>query len=186
MRFKFTILTVTIIFSIFLTACPSSNTPTSNNTGNTNTANNQPTANSNSPIVPSTPKPETATTNNAPTLAPIVQAYYDALKKKDDAAIKKVLSAELVKKLEAEMKEEGKTSLAAYIAELDKVPEKPVEVRNEKIEGDKGTAELKGGVNPNWTVYVFRKEGGTWRMTDESPDNDAVNKSVNSNAATNK
>ena len=123
------------------------------------------------------------TTNAAPTLAPVVAAYYDALKKKDDAAIRKVLSAEFIKSLEIDMKEEKKTSLSAFIAELDKVPEKPVEVRNEKIEGDKGVADIKGGSYVNWTAISFVKEGGAWKMSNEIPDIQSVKQSVNSNTA---
>ncbi len=175
-----------IIVSIFLTACPAAD-PTNVNPLNTNTTNaNTIKTNTNSPIVAPTSKPVAETTNNAPTLAPVVQAYYDALKKKDDAAIRKVLSAEFIKSLEADMKEEKKTSLTAFIAELDKVPEKPVEVRNEKIEGEKGVAEIKGGVYVNWTPIGFVKEGGVWKMSNESPDINAVKQSVNSTTTTNK
>jgi hypothetical protein len=184
MNFRITFL---IIISIFLTACPSTEEPkTNNNAVNKNTAVNNVAANTNSPIVNPTAKPVADTINNAPTLAPVVQAYYDALKKKDDAAIRKVLSAEFIKTLEADMKEEGKKSLSAFIAELDKVPEKPVEVRNEKIEGEKGVAEIKGGVYVNWTPISFVKEDGVWKMSNESPDITSVQKPTNSATTTNK
>ncbi|CAN5253693.1 hypothetical protein BH10ACI1_BH10ACI1_10130 [soil metagenome] len=181
MQFKLIFL---IIISIFLTACPNSEQTNANvsNANAVNTAN--VTTNTNSPFN-TTRTPEAATTNNAPTLAPVVAAYYVALKKKDDAAIRKVLSADFIKTLEADMKDEGKKSLAAYIAEIDKVPEKPVEVRNEKIDGDKATAELKGGFNANWTTYIFRKENGEWKMTNEFKDVNDVKNSVNSNSSTN-
>jgi hypothetical protein len=67
-------------------------------------------------------KPEAATTNNAPTLAPVVQTYYEALKKKDDALLKSVMSQEFIKTVEADMKAEKKTSIAAYMAEFDTIP----------------------------------------------------------------
>lgn len=182
MSFRVIFLVIISIFSVFLTACPSSEQPNTN-TGNTNTANaNNVKTNVNTPFN-TNKKPEEATTNNAPTLAPVVAAYYDALKKKDDAAIRKVLSAEFIKTLEEDMKAEGKKSLVEYITETDKVPDKPVEVRNEKIEGDRATAELKGGVNANWTGYVFVKENGAWKMTNEFPDINEVKNPANSNKA---
>lgn len=185
MSLRFTFFIIITISAIFLTACPSPDNPLNTNAGNTNLPNaNKVVVNSNSPFN-TVPKPVTETTNNAPTLAPVVAAYYEALKKKDDAGIRKVLSAEFIKMLEADMKDEGKTSLAAYITEIDKVPEKPVEVRNEKIEGDKATAELKGGMNINWTAYTFRKESGAWKMTNDFTDVQSVNQS-NSNTAANK
>ena len=177
MNFRFVFL---ISIAIFLTACPSSETPTTNNSVNANITNNvvnKPIINGNGQFNP-TKKEEVPTTNNAPTFAPIVQAYYDALKKKDDAAVRKVLSAEFIKSLEADMKEEGKTSLTAFLAELDKIPEKPMEVRNEKIEGEKGVVEIKGGAYANWSPIAFVKEGGAWKMSNESPDIKAVDSSA--------
>ncbi len=186
MSLKFIFLITITTSTIFLTACPSSENSLTANNGNINSANaNKMVANSNNTFTPTKPV-EVPTTNNAPTLAPVVQAYYDALKNKDDAAIRKVLSAEFVKTLEADMKEEKKTSLTAFIAELDKVPEKPIEVRNEKIEGDKGVAEIKGGTYVNWTPIAFVKEGGAWKMSNDSPDIQTVQQSANSNASSNK
>ena len=136
------------------------------NGGNLNGVNT--TANANSALEP-TPKPESATTNDAPTLGPVVRSYYDALKKKDDALLRSVLSADFIKETEAEMKEEKQTGLAAYMAKYDTIPEKPVEVRNERIDGSKGVAEVKGGVYLNWTPLDFVNEGGKWKLTGGSP-----------------
>jgi hypothetical protein len=175
MKPKFAFFIIISISACFLTACPSNPEPLKDNATNINAANNavnNPATNANSPFN-TTKKPVAETTNNAPTLAPVVQAYYDALKKKDDAAIRKILSAEFIKSLEADMKEEKKTSLTAFIAELDKVPEKPVEVRNEKINGN-------DGVYVNWTPIAFVKEDGAWKMSNKNPDIEAVNKSTNS------
>ena len=116
-----------------------------------------------------TKKPAAATTNNAPTLAPVVQTYYEALKKKDDALLKTVMSQEFIKTVESDMKAEKKTSIAAYMAEFDTIPEKPVEVRNEKIEGTDAVADLKGGAYINWTPFAFTNEGGKWKFTGGSP-----------------
>jgi len=162
-------------------ACSGSEAPANNsvpkniNTANTNVANSTNTTASNNPLE-TQKKPEVATTNAAPTLAPVVQAYYDALKKKDDAAIRNVLASDWVKKLDAEMKAEKKKNLAEYMAETDMVPEKPVEVRNEKIEGNRAVAEVKGGTYVNWSAIAFVNEGGQWKLTNESPEIKAVTK----------
>lgn len=153
------------------------NTANSTNSGNSNLA-----TNTNSPVE-TTKKPVAETTNNAPTIAPVVQAYYDALKKKDDAALANVLSAAFIKSVQADMKAEKKTGMAAYLAEYDTIPDKPVEVRNEKIEGDKAVAELKGGAYLNWTAFSFINEGGKWKFTGGSPDIQTVTSGSNSNKA---
>lgn len=124
-----------------------------------------------------TKKEVASTTNEAPTLGPVVRSYYQALRDNDDAALKNVLSSAMVRSIETDMKEEKKTGLAAFLAETDQIPEKPVEVRNEKVEGDKGLAEIRGGVYANWTAIAFVKEGGAWKMSNESPDLQSVTQS---------
>jgi hypothetical protein len=154
-----------ILLSTLAAACGGTETNTATNSAtNTNAANTA----QNTAVAYSTPTQE-ATTNNAPTLAPVVRGYYDALKNKDSAALKEVLSKDFVQSIEADMKEEKKTNMAAFLAETDKIPEKPIEVRNEKIQGDKGVAEIRGGSYPNWTPLAFVKEDGKWKLTNESP-----------------
>ena len=167
-------LILTFVTGIVLVAagCGESTTPTGGS--NTNVANANSITNVNAPAgntggLETTKKPEAATTNNAPTIAPVVQTYYDALKKKDDALVKSVMSQEFIKSVEADMKAEKKTNMAAYMAEYDTIPEKPVEVRNEKIEGNNAVAELKGGAYLNWTPFAFVNEGGKWKFTGGSP-----------------
>jgi hypothetical protein len=121
-----------------------------------------------------TPKPVAPLENDAPTLAPVVKTYYEALKKKDDALLRTVLSQAFLKEIEQGMKEEKKTGLAAYMAETDRVPEKEIEVRNEKINGDRATAELKGGTYINWSSVDFVREDGKWKMTNGSAETDSM------------
>ena len=173
-----------LLFStIFLIGCGTSVTPT-------NTANTEKPANANAAIadadnpLKTTKTPEATTTNNAPTLAPVVQNYYEALKKKDDAALKKIYSQATLKTLEADMKEDNKKSLAAFITDLEPVPDAPFTVRNEQIQGDTGVAEIRGGSYPNGIKIKFVKENGEWKMTNESPEIQSVRQSAaNSNSA---
>lgn len=150
--------------------------PNGNSTipGNTNVSN----GNTNIGGIPTTKKDTGPTTNDAPTLGPVVRAYYEALKKKDDAMLRAALSQAMIKQLEGDMKAEKKTGLAAYAAELDIQPVNGIEVRNEKIDGDKATAELKGGSYVNWSSIGFVKEDGKWKMSNESPEIEGVKSSA--------
>ena len=162
------LLILIIAAAIFALGCGGSTTPTGGSNTNLTNANAAPSPATNS-VLETTKKPEAATANNAPTLAPVVQTYYEALKKKDAALLKSVMSQEFIKSVEADMKEDKKTDIAAYMAEFDTIPEKPVEVRNEKIEGNDAVAEIKGGTYVNWTPFAFINEGGKWKFTGGSP-----------------
>ena len=105
-------------------------------------------------------------------------AYYEALKKKDDAALRKVYSRETLKSLEADMKSEGAKSLVEFITELEPAPEQPFQVRNEQIQGDTAIAEIRGGAYPNGIKIKFVRENGEWKITNESPDIQAVKQSA--------
>jgi len=173
---------ITLFFTIFLIGCSTAETPT--NTTNTKAANtNAATAGADNPLN-TTKTPEAATTNNAPTLAPVVQNYYEALKKKDDAALRRIFSQATLKTFEADMKSEKKKSLAEYLTESEPAPDTPFTVRNEQIQGEAATAEMRGGSYPNGIKIKFVKENGEWKMTNESPEIQSVKQSTaNSNAA---
>ncbi len=174
MRFnKFLILPTAFSF-LFLTACGGGTTETPKNAANTNVivpvnSNASTAPNSNSAIATTTATPAT-TTNNAETIKPVVMAYYEALKTKNDAALKKVYSKKTLASLEKDATEEGKKSLVEFLTELEPVPAQPFEVRNEQINGDVAVAEIRGGSYPNGIKIKFVKENGEWKMTNESPD----------------
>lgn len=171
---KFYITFLVIVLFAMLTGCGGSATVNnqSNGSGNT-TANNTAAPNSNDIMQP-TKKADAPTTNNAPTISPVVAAYYDALKTKNDAALKAVLTDDVIRSIEVDMKEENRTDFAAFVAEYETMPKTPVEVRNEQITGNKATAEIKGGTYANWTAMVFVNDGGKWKWTGESPDTEAL------------
>ncbi len=175
---------ILLFFTIFIIGCGGSETPTNTvNTGKPANTNTATTVNADNPLN-TTKTPEAATTNNAPTLAPVVQIYYEALKKKDDAALRKIYSQATLKTLEADAKSENKKSLVEFITELEPVPDTPFTVRNEQIQGDTGVAEMRGGSYPNGIKIKFVKENGEWKMTNESPEIQSVKQSTaNSNSA---
>ncbi|MEP7075173.1 MAG: hypothetical protein ABI878_05125 [Acidobacteriota bacterium] len=178
MLFKSIFFIALTAIAMLLTACggPTANTGNGNSTTANSANSNTSGTNANSPLG-TNKKPDGEKINDAPRLKPVVEAYYDAIQKKDDAAIRKVLAAPFLKTLEADMKDEKKTNLAAYIAETDRVPEGGIQVRNENIDGDKGTAELKGGAYLNWTALGFIKENGVWKFSNMNPDVQAVDQS---------
>jgi len=177
MRYQFLLFITILSFTLVFAGCggePAANNPVNNSAANTNTV----AANNSNNSIPTTKKTETATTNDAPTIAPVVMAYYEALKKKDDAGLRKVVSQATLKEWEADMKEEKKTSLIAFLLEIEPVPEKPVEVRNERVEGDSAVAEIRGGSYAVWTPFKFVRENGVWKRTNESPDFESVKKAA--------
>lgn len=162
MRYQFLFLLCVLSLAVLSGACGES-TKTTNVNIKTNAANSSINANANNPLG-TTKTPEAATTNNAPTITPIVEGYYAALQKKDEAGVKKYLSPSAIKYNEAAMKEEKKYSMLAYLEDAESPVAAKREVRNEKIEGDTATAEIKGGSLAVWTPVKFVKENGEWKF----------------------
>lgn len=174
MRFKVIIFSLLLILTVILTGCPSGETPKPNLNSGAGT-NNKPETNSGLTTTKKTPEP---TTNDAPTLGPVFKAYCDALTKKDDAALRKVYSAATLKTHEEDMKAEGKKSLIEFILEVEQTSNELCEVRNEKIDGDVGVAEVKTKGMPNGAKIKFVKENGAWKLTNEVPDFEEVKKAA--------
>ena len=181
MRFRFIIFTTISAAALLSSACTSDAPANSANVAANKTA-NVAAVNSENPLT-TTKTPEAATANAAPTLAPVVLAYYEALKAKNDAALQRVYSRETLKSLQADMKDEKKTSLAEFITETEPAPDKPFEVRNEQIQGDSAIAEMRGGSYPNGIKVKFVKENGEWKLTNESPEFESVKQSAANSAA---
>lgn len=156
----FLLLTV-FIFTFVFAGCTTTPEPNTSNVKPTNT--NISTTNSNSPTA-TNKRPETAATNAAPTITPVVTGFYEALQKKDEASVKKYLSASALKYWEDEAKLEKK-SWIAYLAETEEPLDAKREARNENIEGETAVAELKGGSLGVWTKIKFVKENGEWKFS---------------------
>lgn len=157
---KITLVTSVIFVSAYLTACGSSGPANSANSNAivVNTANNNANA-----VAVSTPTPE-AVTNNAPTLTPVYKAYCAAMVKKDEAAVRKLYSADTIKFFESEMKAYGIKTLTEYLS-TDQVSNELCEVTNERITGDRAIGNIKSKGYPNGIDVVFVKEGGEWKLT---------------------
>ncbi len=151
-----------IITTIFLTACGAAEN--SNTAINTKPANATVVANNTNNPLATTKTPEVSTTNNAPTITPVVQNYLAALQKKDETAAKKHLSQSALAYWQTEMKSEKSSSLLTVLEDDASPVEEKREVRNEKIEGDTAVAEIKGGNLGNWTAFKFVRENGEWKF----------------------
>lgn len=168
------------LLSFFITAflllssgCGTSESP-STNSENNSAASASPEDNTYDPFgeIEKTPTPEK--TVEAVTLKSVVTAYCEAMRKKDDAGLRKVYSAASVRSFEANMRTEGVPSLAEYLS-IEPVGNK-CEVVNERIQGDVGEALVSTESYPNGIMIKFVKEGGEWKMTNQSSDFDAVRK----------
>jgi hypothetical protein len=151
-------------------------TNNSSNAVNVNTSN----ANADNPLAVKTPTPE-QTTNNAPTLTPVFKAFCEAVNKKDEAALRKIYSADALKSIEQQMKTNNIKTLNEYL-EDDKY-KTTCEVRNEQINGDQAVAEIRGDTYPNGIKIVFVKENGEWKLTTRSPAIENMKPSANANTA---
>jgi PBP1b-binding outer membrane lipoprotein LpoB len=182
MRFQILIFCTILTFIFLLSGCPS-NPPTNSASNANQTIVNNPNKPTNSGSLETSKTPTETTVNEAPTLKPVFTAYCDAMTKKDEAALRKVFSQGTLKSLEADMKADNQKSLVKYL-EVERVSNKLCEVRNEKIEGETGVAEVKTEGMPNGAKIKFVRENGEWKLTTEIPDFKAVKDSVqNANTA---
>jgi len=101
--------------------------------------------------------------NSAPTLGPVIRMYYDAIKRRDNVALRKTLSAEFLLNIEEDMRNNGQKNLAAFLAKTEYQTPK-IEIRNEKLSDDKGVADVRGSYYQTWTPIFFVKENGHWKL----------------------
>jgi flagellar hook-associated protein FlgK len=93
------------------------------------------------------------------------KAFFEASKKKDAAGMKKGLSKGTLDMFDKLAKEQNK-STDDMLKEVDKddKSEKMPETRNEKIDGDTATLEVKNDKTGKWDTLPFVKENGEWKI----------------------
>lgn len=112
-------------------------------------------------------KPETKPeTSDAATKSPteVVKAFIQAYKDKDVEGMKKIVSKKSLDEMEKSAKE-GKMTLDEALKkfmEIDLPFKGDPEFRNEKIDGDKATVEIK--VEDKWEPTPLVKEDGQWKF----------------------
>src|SRR5262245_10525889 len=92
------------------------------------------------------------------------KTYTKALKQKDTATMKLLLSNDTMKMHEQEAKAQGVTVDDIIKRETLVSPDQTtVEYKNEKISGDKATLEVKNSYGM-WETVPFVKEDGVWKI----------------------
>jgi len=93
-----------------------------------------------------------------------LKAYTQAIKKKDTTTMKLLLSDASIKMSEQEAKAQNVTLDEIVKREtLFSENQKTVEFRNEKIDGDKATIEMKDSFD-SWNTVPFVREDGVWKI----------------------
>jgi hypothetical protein len=93
-----------------------------------------------------------------------LKAYTIAIKQKDTTTMKLLLSDASIKMAEEEAKSRGVTLDEIVQREtLFNPTQKSVDFRNEKVEGDKATIEMKDSYNA-WNTVPFVREKGIWKI----------------------
>jgi hypothetical protein len=93
------------------------------------------------------------------------KAFYEASKKKDVPGMKKTLSKGTLDMFDKLAKEQNKTT-DDMLKDVDKdeKSEKIPETRNEKINGETATLEVKNEKTNKWDSLPFVKENGEWKI----------------------
>jgi Putative lumazine-binding len=94
------------------------------------------------------------------------KAYYEASKNKDVDGVKRTFSKTTLELFEKQAKEQNRTVDEMFKMGMD---QKPVtgnlpEMRNEKIDGDNATLEIKDEKSGRWDTLTFVKEDGQWKI----------------------
>ena len=89
-----------------------------------------------------------------------MNAYYDALKRKDVEAVKKVVSKDFLKMIESA----GVSAERAFKPMMDDLPVARPATRNEKIDGARATLEMRNEKKGSWETVAFVKEEGAWKI----------------------
>ncbi|MCY7377330.1 MAG: hypothetical protein LH472_15330 [Pyrinomonadaceae bacterium] len=100
-----------------------------------------------------------------------LKAYTLAIKQKDTTTMKLLLSNGSIKMAEEEAKSRGVTLDEVVRREtLFDQTQRTVEFRNEKIDGDKATIEMKDSYNA-WNTVPFIREEGIWKIDKQAAAN---------------
>lgn len=90
--------------------------------------------------------------------------FYTAARNKDVAALKSMLSKSALADTEREARERGQT-LDQFLSDRGRFlsPNLP-ELRNEKVEGDRASLEIRREGAADWRTVTFVKEDGEWKV----------------------
>ena len=132
-------------------------------------ANGANSSNNNSGTSNATPKPSpSATAVSASTPTDAFRAYYEAIKRKDTDAVRSLFSKGTMTMMEDQAKRTNKSIDAIMTEGLEaankEIPATVPETRNEKIEGDTATLEVRDEKGDKWETLHMVKEDGAWKL----------------------
>lgn len=161
---------LTVLFLAVVLVGAASCKEAGNNTAS-NQAANKAVTNANTAVNAATPAAANATTDEAGTPTAAYKAAYAARKNKDVAALKKLMSKDILEFFtEISGLGEKKQTVDDLLKELCEKPQAATaEARNEKINGNKATIEYLDE-NGGWSPMEFVKEDGAWKLTIEKPE----------------
>lgn len=177
MRYKIFMISGLVLLSLLSFGCRTAEIPVERSetdlpASNTTPASEPENTEKKEPLKPET-TPEIATTNNAPTITPVVREYCRAMFQKDEAALRKIYSSDTLRSLEKDMMAENKKSLVEFLSEVEPITDvSKCSARNEMITGDTAIAEIQNENMPNGIKVRFVKENGQWKITNLSPETD--------------
>lgn len=93
-----------------------------------------------------------------------MKKFVEASQKKDATAMKQTLSKGTLELLEKSAKQQGTTIDEVLKKDNKAQSAETPEIRNEKIDGDTATVEVKNSVNGNFDTLPFVKEDGQWKL----------------------
>jgi hypothetical protein len=141
--------------------------PAVNTNSNTTVSVNTAPANTNQTAAAPAANTSNAEAADASTPTGAYKAAYAARKNKDVAALKKLMSKDIIEffTMMAEADDKNKQTLDELLKEITEKPQAPTpEVRNEKINGDRATVEYLDETG-EWDTMDFEKEDGMWKLS---------------------
>lgn len=156
---------VLVLSALALAACNKGAT-NSNNSNNANNSNNSnSTSNSNSAANQNAATATMTGTGDYSTPSAALKTFYNATKGGDVETVKRSFSKKSLDFLEKGAAKDKKT-VDDTIKEMVKDATTPssLELRNEKIDGDKATVEAKDDKTDKWDTVPLIKESGQWKI----------------------
>jgi hypothetical protein len=166
MRIRLVALTTIALATIMLAAGCNKGTTNSTNSVASNNAGGGTSASPGTTGTQPSPSSTATTSGSASTPTAAFRAYYEAVKSKDIETIKGLFSKATLNMMEERAKQTNMTLDAVMEKGLESaskdLPAEVPETRNEKIDGDKATLEIKD--KDKWETLRFAREGGEWKI----------------------
>jgi hypothetical protein len=150
---KLTLLAIaTISGALALAACTGTKTNTNGNTNSSTTSN----------TAADKPAAKSSAEYSSPTAA--FRAFYDAAKSGNTDGIKRSMSAKTLDMMQKGAAKENKSLDDAFKEMVKDAPSAIPATRNEKINGEKATLEVKDDKMDKWDTVPFVRENGDWKI----------------------